>query len=331
MQRIEASDRAASDFFGLSVSISGDYVIVGAYFEEEDASGGNRIVDAGSAYLFERDGAGNWNEVQKIVASDRAANDTFGSSVSISGDYAIVGAFAEDNPSGVFNNNAGSAYLFERDGAGNWSEVQKIVDSDRAKHDRFGYSVSISGDYAIVGAYTEDENASGENTLIDAGSAYLFKRDGAGNWNEMQKIVASNRAENDYFGWSVSISGDYAIVGALNEDPEPSGGGNPISDAGSAYVFELSSILGTDTQTDGFDTTLTFYPNPTNGNVTINFKKQYTNLSVTVTDITGKQISVFNFGTRNQVIVNIEGVKGIYFISISTGEGKTKRLKVIKN
>ena len=102
--------------------------------------------------------------------------------------------------------------------AQNWNEIIKISASDRVGGvgDRFGYSVSISGNYAIVGARNEDEDASGGNTIYGAGSAYLFERDGAGNWSEVKKIVASARAANDHFGYSVSISGDYAIVGGSN-------------------------------------------------------------------------------------------------------------------
>jgi len=170
----------------------------------------------GSAYIFERDGSGYWNEVQKLVASDRAKYDFFGGSVSISDNYAIVGAIHEKEDASGGNTiiGAGSAYIFERDGSGYWNEVQKIVASDRAYIDHFGGSVSISDNYAIVSAINEDEDASGGNTLEDAGSAYIFKRDGNGVWNEVQNI---SPIEGDYFGSSVGLSGDYAVVGNLEK------------------------------------------------------------------------------------------------------------------
>ncbi|MTI37974.1 FG-GAP repeat protein, partial [Fulvivirga lutimaris] len=242
VQKIVASDRGSGDRFGYSVSISGDYAIVGAYSESEDALGGNNAIAAGSAYLFKKDEGGidNWGQVQKIVASDRGSGDRFGYSVSISGDYAIVGAYSEDEDALGGNNapSAGSAYIFKNIN-GNWTEVQKIVASDRGSGDRFGYSVSISGDYAIVGAYSESEDALGGNNAIAAGSAYLFKKDEGGidNWGQVQKIVASDRGSGDNFGYSVSISGDYAIVGAYFED-EDALGGNNASGAGSAYIFK---------------------------------------------------------------------------------------------
>ena len=211
-----ASDGAASDRFGRSVSISGDYAVIGAYYNDDDD--GNR---SGSAYIFERDGAGNWSEVQKLTASDGAAFDYFGNSVSISGNYAVIGAYGDDDNGA----NSGSAYVFERDGAGVWSEVQKLTASDGADNDYFGVSVSISGDYAVIGAYTDDDNGA------NSGSAYIFERDGAGNWSEVQKLTASDAAASDYFGRSVSISGDYAVISAYYDEDNG-------SESGSAYVFE---------------------------------------------------------------------------------------------
>ena len=238
-QKIVASDRETSDAFGMAVDISNNYAIVGAYQEDEDAMSTDSMSSAGSAYVFERDGSGNWNEVQKIVALDRAVSDVFGRSVSISGDYAIVGAFleSEDDTGGNTMNNAGSAYLFERDTIGNWTQVQKLVASDRRLVDYFGISVSISGNYAIIGANIEDEDAIGGGTMFDAGSAYVFERDSIGNWDQMQKIVASDRDPEDQFGYSVSISSDYAIVGAPFED-EDTKGADSIRSTGSAYLFE---------------------------------------------------------------------------------------------
>ena len=237
VQKIVASDRAATDFFGFSVSISGDYAIIGAYQEDQDATGGSNMTNSGSAYVF-KNNAGTWSQVQKIVASDRGGTDFFGYSVAISGDYAIVGAYAEDHDvtGGAALSNSGSAYIF-RNNAGTWSQVQKIVSSDRGFDDRFGWSVAISGDYAIVGAIREDHDETGGGIVRNsAGSAYIFQNN-AGTWSQMQKIVASDRAANDNFSHSVAISGNYAIVGAIFEDHNATGGVT-VGDAGSAYIFQ---------------------------------------------------------------------------------------------
>ena len=215
VQKLLASDAQNGDEFGVSVSISGDRAIVGAHQEDEGAG------DAGAAYVYERDGAGVWQEVQKLVASDAQFVDNFGWSVSISGDRAIVGAWRED----AGGSDAGAAYVFERNGAGVWQEVQKLVASNAQTDYYFGHSVSISGDRAVVGARWEDAAAS------RAGAAYVFERNGAGVWQEVQKLVASDAGSFDEFGWSVSISGDRAVVGSWLED---AGG----TDAGAAYVYE---------------------------------------------------------------------------------------------
>ena len=201
-QKLTASDAASGDIFGWSVSISGDYAVVGARHDNSQA---------GSAYIFVRSGTA-WTQQQKLTASDAASNDLFGNSVSISGDYAVVGARGD-------NSFAGSAYVFVRSGT-TWTEQEKLTASDAASSDEFGKSVSISGDYAVVGA-------DGDNS--DAGSAYVFVRSGT-TWTQQQKLTASDAASSDWFGVSVSVSGDYAVVGARGDN----------SDAGSAYIFVRS-------------------------------------------------------------------------------------------
>ena len=202
-QKIVASAEPASDNFGSSVAISGNYAIVGANGDD---------TRRGSAYIFEKDTDGSWNEVQKIVANNRTLNDLFGESVAINGNYAIVGAYY---------NGAGSAYIFEKDTDGSWNQVQEIEASDKADGDQFGFTVAISGNYAIVGARGDDSNR---------GSSYIFERNTNGTWSqtETKKIVANDKNASDYFGHSVAISGNYAIVGARGDD----------SNRGSAYIFE---------------------------------------------------------------------------------------------
>ena len=136
----------------------------------------------------------------KITASDGAASDRFGISVSTSGDYAVVGAYFDDDN----GDESGSVYVFKRAGT-SWVQEAKLRPSDGAAGDQFGWSASISGDYAVVGAESDDDNGT------DAGSAYLFKRTGR-SWTEEAKIIPFDGAGDDNFGNSVSISGDYAVV-----------------------------------------------------------------------------------------------------------------------
>ena len=226
VKKLVASDTQGSDFFGISVAISGDTVVVGANFEDE--KGGN----AGAAYIFQRDNDSpdNWGQVKKLTASDGTSGDRFGTSVAISGDTAVVGAIFEDGGAGNPILTAGAAYVFQRDedGTDNWGEVKKLTASNAGAEDRFGISVAINGDTAVVGAHFEDTGGS------DAGAAYVFERDedGTDNWGEVKLITASDAAGGDEFGFSVAVSGDNAVVGAFRDDH------SSLTAPGSAYVFQ---------------------------------------------------------------------------------------------
>lgn len=214
--KVRGSDTQAYDGFGFSVDISGERAIVGVPLKSTAAT------FAGTAYIFERDSTGSWIQAAKIMASDAEAEDRFGWSVAISGDYALIGAIYEDTG----HTNAGSVYIFKRDAAGNWNEMAKIQPGDNSAVQQFGFSVAVDGEYAVIGA-----NKAGHSGASFAGAAYIFKRDTAGNWLEVEQIVASDAEANDHFGWSVSISGGNVIVGA----PYESSGG---AEAGAAYIFE---------------------------------------------------------------------------------------------
>ena len=138
-----------------------------------------------------------WDEIIKVTASDADSNDFFGFSVSISGDRAIVGARNDDDA-------AGSVYFFHLSDGGTWGGEQKITASDPDPGDQFGFSVSISGDRAIVGARTDDAAADDGGTT-NSGSAYFFHLSDGGTWGGEQKITASDAASDDEFGASVSI------------------------------------------------------------------------------------------------------------------------------
>lgn len=217
--RLTASDKEVNDYFATSVWIAGDYAIVGAPFDDDNGQ------DSGSAYIFERSAEdGSWSQVKKLVASDGAAGDHFGNSVSISGNYAVVGAHSEDNSMGV---DAGSVYFFQRS-EGVWGDEQKLVDINGDDVDAFGRSVAIYGRTAIVGADQHDDE-SGDNT----GSATIVKY-WNNTWLPSAYLKAPDREALDYFGFSVSISADTVVIGAFNGD-------GMAADSGAAYVFQKTS------------------------------------------------------------------------------------------
>ncbi|MBK7128118.1 MAG: hypothetical protein IPM74_13185 [Crocinitomicaceae bacterium] len=256
-QKLIPSDQEDYDRFGWSVAIEGDYAIIGAYREDEDASGANSLSNSGSAYIFENDGSGNWVQVEKIVASDRQDDDEFGWSVDISGSTAVVGARAEDHnvAGGSYIYSAGSVYVFERDLGGNWNQTQKICAADRAADinypggysgedlgDQFGWAVSISGDYIVVGALHHDYAVVSPPSGImwSSGAAYIFERN-AGTWSQVQKIQNFDRESWDRFGCAVEIDTNVLIVGAYSEDEEEDGVSNELTNPGSAYLFERNT------------------------------------------------------------------------------------------
>ncbi len=209
--KLTASEQTTGDYFGRSVAISGDTAVVGAM--EDDSH-------PGAAYVFTRTGD-TWTEQTRLTAFDGTAGDYFGCSVAISGDTVVVGAYGDDG--------YGSAYVFARtDGIWTWQD--KLTARDGKTWDLFGWSVAISGDTVVVGEW-------GGNGPIQ-GSAYVFTRSGS-SWIRQDQLVPSDGALwSDYFGWSVAISGDTAVVGKNGEN----------NGQGSAYVFTRSS--GTWTQQD---------------------------------------------------------------------------------
>lgn len=214
--KLVAGDGAPSDSFGNAVAVSVDTVIVGA---EKDGQTG--ISGHGSAYIFVRS-SGAWSQQAKLVASDLAANDNFGHSVALSGNSVLIGSVSDDLPGA---NNAGSVYAFVRVGT-SWSQQSKLTASDAQANDLFGQSVALEGDTALVGANTEDPAS-----VVNAGSAYVFVRSGT-TWTQSQKLTDPTPGSGDNFGWSVSLSGDSALIGCYLDDAAVFNG-----DEGSASVF----------------------------------------------------------------------------------------------
>jgi hypothetical protein len=206
-----ASDGAPYDGFGSAVSLYGNTALISAYGHDHNAQ------NSGSAYVFTHTDD-NWTEQAELLASDGEEQDTFGRSVSLSGDTAIIGVTG-DQDNGY---ESGSAYVFTRTGS-TWTQQAKLLASDAAAGDWFGNSVSLDGDIALIGAYLDDDNG------MDSGSAYVFTRTGA-NWVQQQKLIASDGALWDSFGSPISLDGDTAFIAATGDDD------NGV-DSGSVYVF----------------------------------------------------------------------------------------------
>ncbi len=220
--RIKASDPDPFDSFGRAVSISGDTVVVGAFWDDQTGA------DSGAAYLFQFNGS-NWAQRDKFVASDAQGNDWLGYTVANQGDTALIGALQHDHDGESGN---GPVYVFRRDkDTWEWAEVQELMASDGASGDGFSFAIALSGDSAVIGAPAHDENGT------NSGSAYVFGFDGS-EWVEEQELLASDPTFSDSFGLAVAISGGTVVIGAhghVGVNPE-----SPICNSGAAYVFRFN-------------------------------------------------------------------------------------------
>jgi hypothetical protein len=174
---------------------------------------------------------------------------------------ALIGA-SQDDENGT---DSGAAYLFHWDGT-SWVEEAKLLASDVNDNDHFGFSVSLSDNGALVGAYN---GYNGHE--FGRGAAYLFRWHDK-SWLEEAKLLASDGAEGDYFGYSVSLSGKQALVGAYQDDD---GMGN--TDVGSAYLYDLSADNVSD---------ILISPN------------QFSVMLDSSTNITTQTLTIYNVGTE---------------------------------
>ncbi|PSQ58845.1 MAG: PKD domain-containing protein [Halobacteriales archaeon SW_9_67_25] len=214
---------------GWSVALAGETALVGAPQDSTDVGG----AAAGTVPVFERTEEG-WEQQATLTPESASEGDLFGTALSAAGDTVVVGAAGTAEPNG---DQAGAAYVFERDregrggdgdgsdGDGVWSQTAKLVPDDGDDGDLFGTAVALDSDTALVPA-VGDEDPNG----TDAGSAYVFERDGE-DWTQTAKLIADDGTEGDSFGWSVALEDGTALVGARRTD-EPNG-----EDGGAAYLF----------------------------------------------------------------------------------------------
>lgn len=215
-----AYDTSGYDNFGISVAIDGNYCIVGA--SGEDDAGG---FTSGKAYIYNVSTGSLVHTLDNPNAYGTSNSDNFGLSVAISGNYCIVGAVGEDDAGGL---SAGKAYIFNvTTGALVYTLDDPNAYSSSAG-DNFGSSVAIDGDHAIVGAPGERDSS-----FVSSGKAYIFDVTTGNLLHTLDNPNAYGTTSSDYFGWSVAISGNRAVVGAWGEDPPSTGG--------VVYIFDVTT------------------------------------------------------------------------------------------
>ena len=244
--KLTAPDAAADGYFGNSVAIEGETIVIGAHKADSTDNQGTTIVDSGSVYLFTASSEGWADTVNisaaKLTASDAAAEDEFGTSVAIDSDTIVVGASKHDQSDTVAD--SGAAYVFTRPGNA-WAtstETAKLTASDGLGGDEFGNSVAVFGDTVVIGAHKDEDKG------IDSGAAYVFTKPSSG-WataSETAKIIDHDGAASDQFGWSIAVDSSNVLVGAHRDDV------GDRTDSGSAYILgtpEWNDIAGSGVRT----------------------------------------------------------------------------------
>ena len=217
---IQSNDIAVGDYFGITVAISGNTIIVGAQYEDGSSSSATNY---GSVYVFTGSGS-SWTQQAKLVDPNPSTNDWFGShSIAISGNTIVLGSILSDDTA----TNSGTAHIYTRSGS-TWTYKGQLESSDVAAYDRFGAGIAIDGDTVLIGAY--GEGGSGTSR----GAVYVFtSNNNWSSWSQQAKLTASDAQDNDYFGYGLDLDGDTAVIGAFGED-------DTGSNSGSAYVFTRS-------------------------------------------------------------------------------------------
>jgi hypothetical protein len=225
--RLGLASPVFTDALGATLDVDGDTAVLG-----NPSSASSGLSQAGAALVFSRTGAA-WSQQATLVSLDLESGDRFAGAVAIDGDTLVAGAVGKVL-AGV--GRAGAAYVFVRSGS-SWTQQHKLVASDAALFDNFGYSVALSGDTLLVAA-----NADDVNNIINAGSVYVFVRAG-GAWTQQSKLSASDAGFGEQFGQVVALDGDTALIGAPFDNHPPF-----LSGAGSAYVFVRSNGAWTQQQ-----------------------------------------------------------------------------------
>lgn len=267
---LKASNTDTADYFGRSVAISGDRMVVGAPREDGGGAGvgaddsDNSMEQAGAAYLYTRTG-GTWGAPVYLKAASPGAFDYFGYDVAIEGTRVLVGAHSEDSAALGVNGDAqdnsaigaGAGYLFEWVDD-QWTQVAYLKASNTQADDRLGWAVDLDGDQLVLGAIGEDGAHPGVNVAQDdnsasgSGAAYVFVKQG-GVWSQVAYIKASNPKASDQFGHALALDGERLVISAIGEAGSSTGvNGDEYDlgtyDAGATFVYKRAA--GSWSQTD---------------------------------------------------------------------------------
>ena len=273
---VKAANADASDRFGTSVSLSGDTLAAAAVREASNqttitngstASADNSANEAGAVYVYRRSGTQWAQEAYVKAAKVTTVNYGFArTTISLSGDTLAVGADGDRSNQTTITNgstasadntsiSSGAVYVYRRNGT-QWTQEAYVKAANANESDRFGTSVSLSGDTLAAAAVREASNqttitngstASADNSLASSGAVYVYRRSGT-QWAQEAYVKAANADASDGFGWSVSLSGDTLAVGASDEasnqttitNGSTASADNSLASSGAVYVYRRS-------------------------------------------------------------------------------------------
>ena len=312
-QRLQYGDFSFVGRFGESVALGEHLAVIGT---PNRGLGGQNF---GSVVLYER-GETEWEFLQELQADDQQAQDVFGSSVAVDGDWMLVGAPREDDGA----SNSGAVYVFRREG-GEWTEVQRLKAPTPLADDLFGESVSISGGVAVVGTSHNDERGLG------AGTVYVFTYNGA-EWAFTEQLFASDGEAGDDLAKSVAIDGDVIVAGAAGAD-----GDDAEESVGTAYFFRkdpLATAIEEESLPSAAGLSMALYPNPAGGDVTLHLMLPAPqSVTIDVYDLLGRRVEAgdhaFAAGEARLPINAEAWPNGVYFVRVEGAGGAVESRRLV--
>lgn len=303
VQKIESPDAEQFEAFGISVSLKDDVLVVGA--SEAD----NR---RGEALIFEKNALGEWEYTQTLTPSISNPDNFFGSSVSQNGVHISVGAYG-----GATSLGGTSVFIFEKNIAGVWEEIQVLQSPPSVEETYFGWDCKMVGDLLIV--------SSPHVWGFEPGEVFTYRYNQNGMWDETGSLNCLSPIEETFFGWSIATDGTQIIVGAPRDDLD-NNDENPMLDAGSAFIFSENNLNLIDVN----QFKVVIYPNPTNDYITVTDinsqfgeMRLYTNSGVLIFEKTVTASSEHFFSV-------VDLPTGVYFLALTSKEGSVVNKKIVK-
>lgn len=303
-QKLTPESLLANDYFGASVTISEDFLFVGAQGSSAYAN------TSGKVFIYTLLD-GTWTLSDEVYPPDPTSFQNFGVSLSVSGETLAIGAYNDP----AVANESGSVYLFEKTGS-NWEFFQKIFPSDGHAGAKFGHSLAIENNRLVVGSIY-DQTLPGET-----GSAYVYTRESSGNWLLSAKIVPDDAQDEQRFSAGVGLSGKFAIAGAPYDNEYG-------FHTGAAYLCDLDIILHQ--QETNFSTKQSVsYPNPATNAIMILLPNDERKAVITIYNLFGMQLIEKQI-IESQTSIDITSLKpGNYIYSVQYQNGLREHHRWIK-